>query len=373
MTPTEVSDSVSLRWSLYGNSSTSPTIHFIGTTDDADLVFKRNKIKSGWIGSLNTSFGNYSLSSMNNNAYGGNSAFGINSLKSNTSGSVNTGVGASALLSNTSGSYNTAVGLSALEKNTTGQRNTGIGGYSLMYNTGSDNTAVGYYALYSNNNGTRNTAIGYFAGVAPNLTNATAIGANASANLSNTLVLGGTGDDAVKVGIGTPVPQTDLEIKQSAGSNSGIKLINGSAIGYHWRMAVNSSGNLEFYRNATLKAYFNSNGAHVVVSDRHMKKDISSVENVLPKVMMLEAKTYHYTDDSENDALTYGLIAQDVEKVFPEFVHTKCETGMKAVAYENFGVIAIQAIKEQQSLIEEQNEKIQELIKEVNQLKTKIK
>jgi hypothetical protein len=104
-----------------------------------------------------------------------------------------------------------------------------------------------------------------------------------------------------------------------------------------------------------------------------MKKDISSVENVLPKVMMLEAKTYHYTDDSENDALTYGLIAQDVEKVFPEFVHTKCETGMKAVAYENFGVIAIQAIKEQQSLIEEQNEKIQELIKEVNQLKTKIK
>lgn len=368
MTPMDVSDSISLRWSIYGNRSTYPTTHFIGTTDDVNLVFKRNNIRSGLIGDWNTSFGYYSLSA-NLVSGAGNSAFGTNSLKSNTSGSSNTAVGNSTLYKNTSGKFNIAIGENALSENLVGEKNTGVGGYALKYSTGTGNTGVGYYSLYSNNAGTYNTAIGYMAGVSPGLTNATAIGANATANLSNTLVLGGWElNNRVKVGIGTPVPATDLEIKQSEGivPGAGFKLIyGGPGVANHWRMAVDAEGELNFYRNGTLKAYFNSAGAHVVSSDIRLKKDIIDVNGVLSKVLQLETKKYHYKDDETDAPLTYGFIAQEVEKLFPEFVTTKEDTGMKAVAYDNFGIIAMQAIKEQQ-------EQIESLKKEINELRSQI-
>ena len=360
---TKLTEALNLRWSTYGNAGTYPSINFIGTTDDVNLVFKRNNIRSGLIGDWNTSFGYYSLSAGVVSG-SGNSAFGTGSLKSNTSGSSNTAVGNSTLYKNTTGKFNIAVGENALSENLTGEKNTAAGGYALKYNTGTGNTGVGYYALYSNNAGTYNTAIGYMAGVSPGLTNATAIGANASASLSNTLILGGTGDNAVKVGIGTPVPATDLEIKQTAGNvaGAGIKLIYSGGTGYHWRMAVDNDGDLNLYKNGNISSYFHrSTGAHVVVSDIRMKKDINNMGNVLDQVLQLEPKTYHYNDNEKDEPLTFGFIAQEVEKVFPELVNTKEESGMKAIAYENFSVIAIQAIKEQQKQIEELKKEINEL------------
>ena len=44
-------------WSLFGNSNTNPSINFLGTLDDNDMVFRRNNIVSGKLTSSNTSFG----------------------------------------------------------------------------------------------------------------------------------------------------------------------------------------------------------------------------------------------------------------------------------------------------------------------------
>ena len=56
----------------------------------------------------------------------------------------------------------------------------------------------------------------------------------------------------------------------------------------------------------------------------------------------------------------YGMIAQDVEKIFPEVVHHKIINSGKqdvyAMNYSAFGVIAIKAIQEQQKKIEEQEQ-----------------
>ncbi len=75
------------------------------------------------------------------------------------------------------------------------------------------NTADGYGALLNNTAGSLNTALGYSADVSSvALTNATAIGANAKVGSSNSLVLGGTGANAVNVGIGTSTPNNKLQI-----------------------------------------------------------------------------------------------------------------------------------------------------------------
>ncbi len=55
-----------------------------------------------------------------------------------------------------------------------------------------------------------------------------------------------------------------------------------------------------------------------------------------------------------------GLIAQDVEKIFPELVRTD-DKGYKAVSYEKLTVILLESLKEQQKQIDEQNERIERL------------
>jgi hypothetical protein len=54
----------------------------------------------------------------------------------------------------------------------------------------------------------------------------------------------------------------------------------------------------------------------------------------------------------DNDKPSVGLIAQDVEKVLPELVETSGD-GTKSVSYGNIIGVLIEAIKEQQKLIDQ--------------------
>jgi hypothetical protein len=86
-----------------------------------------------------------------NGAGQSNTAFGFESLQSDTSGSLNTAVGFHALSANTTGGANTATGGSALVSNTTGKGNTAIGANALKRNdTGDYNTAISNAALSGN-------------------------------------------------------------------------------------------------------------------------------------------------------------------------------------------------------------------------------
>ena len=130
-------------WSITGNAGTSATTNFLGTTDDNDLIFKRNNTRAGRIGN--------------------NISFGINALNPLTTGTYNLALGTSALASNTTGRRNIANGYQALSNNTTGDNNIANGFFSLLYNTtGSNNIANGYEALYANTTGLNNIANGYF-------------------------------------------------------------------------------------------------------------------------------------------------------------------------------------------------------------------
>ncbi|MBK7175263.1 MAG: tail fiber domain-containing protein [Bacteroidales bacterium] len=177
-TPVWVMTGTGSGWSLTGNSGTSSTSNFIGTTDNVALLFRVNNQKAGGIDhnlsntslgyqALNTnSTGNSNIaigrSALQLNTYGSfNCATGTDALGQNTYGSSNTANGFGALASNTTGGVNTAVGNYALHFSTTAYYNTGIGESSLYLNTtGEDNTAIGYNAMYYNTVGDNNVAIG---------------------------------------------------------------------------------------------------------------------------------------------------------------------------------------------------------------------
>jgi hypothetical protein len=133
------------------------------------------------------------------------------------------------------GTANTGVGVGSLVNNSTGGGNTAAGEGALYYNTfGSGNTAVGAGSGGGNYTGNFNTFLGYNTrAAADGLTNATAIGANATVGSSNALILGGTGANAVAVGIGTETPYNDYAVDVETVNSNGI--INGGVV-------VNASG-----------------------------------------------------------------------------------------------------------------------------------
>ena len=200
-------------WLLGGNSGTSSTSHFIGTTDDNSLEFRVNNERAGHIGKAddgnvfighqsgkpNSSYRNVAIgiNALSNNYVSAIVAIGDSALYSNTSGYQNTAIGSRSLFANTDGHDNTALGFEALKQasgpgvgfntavgsnamrnsvngsinaafgvfalfyNTTGAFNTAIGGFSLQNNTtGGSNAALGALSLVSNTTGNSNTAMG---------------------------------------------------------------------------------------------------------------------------------------------------------------------------------------------------------------------
>lgn len=129
-------------WSLTGNSGMVNGVNYIGTSDNVDVIFKRNNIVSGVLNSTNT-------------------IFGVNSLTANTSGLNNTAVGVNNLISNTIGSMNTAIGAEVLSSNKSGIQNTGYG-YRALYSNldGNNNVANGYFSLFSAKSTIGNVGIG---------------------------------------------------------------------------------------------------------------------------------------------------------------------------------------------------------------------
>jgi len=264
---------------------------------------------------------------------GRNVGIGDNALSKNTTGQYNTAVGCYSFSNNTTGNNNTAVGHYSLYSNTSGVSNTACGQAALMYvSTGSYNTAIGEGAGQINSStSTGCTFIGYMANPTTNgLTNATAIGYQAQVGISNAIVLGGTQTLAVKVGIGYTSPSYTLHV-------------NGAVAGF---------------------------GAYVNTSDERLKKNIKVLPNALDSICKLNGVSFDWRRDEYKDknmaaGKQIGVIAQNVEKVYPEIVSTDKE-GYKSVASASLVAPLIEAVKELKTLNDNQQKQIEAQKKEID-------
>jgi hypothetical protein len=83
-----------------------------------------------------------------------------------------------------------------------------------------------------------------------------------------------------------------------------------------------------------------------ISSDRRLKENISPLDDSLEKILQLQGVEYDWKDKRVfSDKHQIGLIAQDVEKVYPEVVVTDSKTGLKAIAYAQLISPIIEAIK----------------------------
>ena len=107
---------------------------------------------------------------------------------------------------------------------------------------------------------------------------------------------------------------------------------------------LNSSGKISFQIGGTEKYLINSSGASSV-SDRRMKDSITNLSGVLDKLDAVQGVNFTWKDEKIKKK-QLGVIAQDVEKSFPELVDTDSQTGMKSVNYGGLAAVALQGVKE---------------------------
>jgi hypothetical protein len=99
---------------------------------------------------------------------------------------------------------------------------------------------------------------------------------------------------------------------------------------------------------------FTATGNITAYSDERLKSNIRPIDNALGLVLQLDG--VRYTKDNKE---SIGLIAQEVQKVLPEFAHTANDE-MKTMSLNYSGMVSvlIEAIKDQQEQIDNLKEKL---------------
>lgn len=201
-------------WGLAGNSGLTAYTNFLGTTDNTDLIFKRNNVISGILNSVssNTAFGvgAFSTTSTATNI----TALGFSAFSSLTAGTNSVAIGTGALESIGTSNNNVAVGSLSMTSSTTSSNSVGVGFSTLKVNQGTSNNALGYESLIANTTGHNNLGAG--ASSLANLISGnsnTAIGDSTGSTLT-------TGSFNTLIGAGANI--------SSSGTSEGIALGHGA-------------------------------------------------------------------------------------------------------------------------------------------------
>ena len=181
---------------------------------------------------------------------------------------------------------------------------------------------------------------------------------------------GDTGDPGPKGDTGDPGPKGDKGDKGDPGpkGDKGDKGDPGEDGDTHWN--INSDGT---YYNGNVGISGVPSGqyelkvhgeveadSYIYTSSKILKDNIKPLSNSLDKILSLEGVSFTWKDENKNES-SIGLIAQDVEKVFPELVSG--DEGSMGVSYGNLVAPLIEAIKEQQKQINELEERLKNLEK----------
>jgi Chaperone of endosialidase len=293
-----------------------------------------------------------------------NTAMGTNALLFLTTGSQNTAAGEDALLANTTGYGNTALGSLALQANVSGDYNATFGANTLYSNTtGFGNAAFGEEALFSNVGGSYNTAIG-LGSLVDNTSgyNNTAVGVN-SLNANTTGFL----NIAIGSGSGYYLTTGDYNIdigNQGVAGESGVIRIGTSGTQTKTFIAAITSSKV-----TGSAVYVTTSGRlGVLASSERYKTAIAPMASNSEKLQQLRPVTFHLKNEPKG-ALQYGLIAEEVAKVYPDLVIRNEVGRIEGVRYEELAPILLNEEQRQEKKLAAQASELSDLRQQFAELK----
>ncbi len=122
------------------------------------------------------------------------------------------------------------------------------------------------------------------------------------------------------------------------------------------------------------KAYIDGDGDYLKASDARRKENIKGINGALSMVNNMRGVTYNFKENNDGKSikngkseksLKHGFIAQELEAVVPSLVDTD-EFGNKFVSYDGIIPILLEALKEQQSEIDELREELKSAVEAIS-------
>jgi hypothetical protein len=274
-------------------------------------------------GNFNTAYGNVALRTNTGNS---NTAVGTIALSFSGTGNNNTAVGNAALEINGAGSNNTALGNLTLNSITSTDNNTAVGASALTNSTGSDNSAVGLIALGKSTTGSGNTAIEENS-LADNTTgnNNIAIGLDAGSKLTS-------GSDNIYLGAEVTVSECKT-MRQDQNHTFMAGIAGHPLIGS--QVVVTAADQLG-----------------IVASSARFKRDIQAMGEGSQGLLQLRPVTFRYKQDPQATR-QYGLIAEEVAKVYPELVTWGPDGKVASVQYHELVPMLLNELQRQQRELQE--------------------
>jgi hypothetical protein len=176
-----------------------------------------------------------------------------------------------------------------------------------------------------------------------------------------------------RIGVGTSTPQNTVDI--GGGQNFGCMLMVRGATGPISSMEAtanttailnlqyigltpdnNTQGfltcqdatatRLQIWSDGDVQNHDNSYGA---LSDQTLKQDIANARSYWEDWKQIQYRKFRFISDVEADAnapYLLGVVAQEIETVFPSIIHTDLTTGYKGVKYSVMDVIAGRVLQE---------------------------
>jgi hypothetical protein len=377
-----------------GFSATGSYNAFIGyetgysTSGNYDVFIGYHAGRNNTIGQLNTAIGYRAMRYNTTGHY--MTAIGAYALYNNTTGSENTAVGNNCLAANTTGYHNVAVGSGGLQNTTTGYGNATLGVAALQLNTeGDKNTAIGYSAG-NGATGSGNVFLGYYAGYNETGSNTLYI---ENSGTSSPLIYGDFSSNFLRFNGYVDINRSDGGVLlQGNGAEAlwydGTYFSWGSGASYNYFADpvgigfVNPKYKLQLPNNSAILSGQARAYAWTTYSDERVKKEQKDLTYGVNEIMKLQPKAYdHYSSEfSENRLVlnhdhihTIGLIAQEVYEIIPEAVQKPEDDSLElwGLDYEKLIPVLICAIQEQQKeidLLKEQNQRIEELERQLKAL-----
>lgn len=383
-------------YSLYSN-----------TTGNNNIAIGYKALYSNKVQNSNIAIGAEALQNFQNDTADGaqtNIAIGTSAMSKTTTGHTNTFVGTGSGYNNTTGTYNTGLGHAVLQSITTDSYNTALGFASAQQIKGTENTSVGALSLIRRENGYRNTAVGFRALGNPNGADSSGNETNYTVNSNNNTALGYYACANVagsnKTCIGANSGPASGTTYASADNTDKIMFLGDSSTTVYIPGNLVVEGNVLLSNtNAAIVARPANNSNYGVIRSDDMEgandnfrkypKDISNenqawfdkfmkssdrrLKNVgkentdgLAKLRQLKIYDYTYKNDKDK-APQVGVIAQDLQKVFPNAVK-KATDGFFRIRLEDMFYAVINAIKELDTRVtrlEKENQMLKQQNKEL--------
>ena len=122
------------------------------------------------------------------------------------------------------------------------------------------------------------------------------------------------------------------------------------------RMRIKSNGDISMNHKLTIGDDLELAGTFIANSDRRIKDNLEKINGSIDAIETLNGYKYTRTDLKDKTKKHIGVIAQEIEEIYPELIVENKDSGIKSVNYNGLSAVLIECVKS----LKQENQELKE-------------